>query len=68
MIDSNKYQKLEEKYGACSSWMIWKEQSGKPKSNITDMSVFDSPDLLKMIGTGYIFVGLNVSGAVKGKW
>ena len=61
MISMDNYRELEKRYGDVSSWAIWKRPGDTPKSFTDDMSVFDSPDLLKTINTGYVFVGLNAS-------
>ena len=36
--------------------------AGHPKSNVGNMEIFNDPDLLKKINTGFVFVGLNRSG------
>ena len=61
MINKASYDKLEQLYGDVSSWAIWKEPDKTPKSNTSDMSVFDDVDLLSKLNKDYVFVGLNAS-------
>ena len=63
MISKNAFQLLKDKYGSLASWAIWNtDYSDKePKKNTSDLTVFDNPDLLSVINTGYVFVGLNAS-------
>lgn len=63
MITQKRYDLLKEKYGDVASWAIWKEpdlQVGA-KSNISDLSLFESPDILNMLNPQYVFVGLNAA-------
>jgi hypothetical protein len=41
---------IKEKYGYYSSWAIWADAGGKPKSNIGDLRVFD---IVKGVGPAY---------------
>lgn len=61
MIDRLKYDRLKSKYGKCSSWAIWADQGERPKSNTSDLSIFDSDDVVNELNSDYVFVGLNVS-------
>lgn len=61
MIDINTYEKLRRDYGSCSSWAIWTDEGDTPKSNTSDLSIFDDEGLLERLNSDYIFVGLNVS-------
>ena len=62
MIGIEEYRELREKYWDVASWTIWAPAGERPKSNIGDLSVFNDPDLLKKINTGFVFVALNGSG------
>jgi len=62
MIARNSYNELKRKYWDVASWALWAPASVTPKSNMGDLSVFDDPDLLKIIGTRFVLVGLNGSG------
>lgn len=62
MISKDNYNELRKKYWDVASWALWKEPGARPKSNVGDLSVFDDPELLQKINTGFVFVGLNGSG------
>jgi len=49
---------IREKYGHLASFALWKDKDGKEKSNVGDLSIFDSTTILK---TNIVFVGLNIS-------
>ena len=61
MIDIGRYNKLKDKYGACSSWTIWKEVGLTPKSNTGDMSIFNDANICDKLNDKYVFIGLNGS-------
>jgi hypothetical protein len=61
MISRENYEKLEKLYGDVASWAIWKEPNVTPKSNTSDLSVFDDLNLLQVLNPQYVFVGLNAS-------
>ncbi|SFT61024.1 hypothetical protein SAMN02910301_2110 [Lachnospiraceae bacterium XBD2001] len=63
MISKKNYDLLKKKYGKVASWAIWSTDysNAQPKKNTADLSVFKNKDLLKVINTGYVFVGLNAS-------
>ena len=72
-MDKKRYKELEEKFGQVGSWAIWAEPGENAKSNTADMSVFDNPDLLKLLNTDLVFVGLNQAvhdrkDGYKGSW
>lgn len=55
---------IREKYGYYSSWAIWADADGKPKSNIGDLHIFDvdtNPSVLSELKPHIVFVGLNIS-------
>ena len=61
MISKNNYLQLKEKFGHLASWAIWKMPSGTPKSNTSDLSVFNDEEVLNILNTNYVFVGLNAA-------
>lgn len=62
MIEKNIYESLKEKYGHVASWAVWRRTSGAAKSNMKDVSMFESEDILEVLNPNYVFVGLNGSG------
>ncbi len=55
---------IKEKYGYYSSWAIWADAGGKPKSNIGDLRIFDmdaNPSVLGELKPHIVLVGLNIS-------
>lgn len=52
---------MQGHYGDCGSWAIWAEAASKPNSNISDLSIFDQPDILQSLNPEIVFVGLNIS-------
>ena len=64
MIEKEHYLEIGKKYGHHSSWAVWADEGDKPKSNISDMRVFDleqNPNLLLKLNPNIIMVGLNFS-------
>ena len=63
MITENQYRTLKDKYGTLASWAIWNTaySNKEPKKNTSDLTIFDTANLLDIINTGYVFVGLNAS-------
>lgn len=61
MIKKEIYEKIKERYGYLSSWAVWKLPDSTPKSNTGDLTVFAEPEVLSVLNTNYVFVGLNVS-------
>ena len=61
MIDIERYNILRDKYGACSSWTIWKEAGPTPKSYTGDMSIFNDANICDKLNDKYVFIGLNGS-------
>ena len=62
MINRRDYEELKEKYWDEASWTMWEQPTGRPKSNMGSLKMFDDPDLPSKINTGFVFVGLNGSG------
>ena len=70
MIDKNQFKLIKEKHGYYASWAIWREASDKPKSNISDMSIFDldiNPNILNQLNPNVMMVGLNFSRNIEKK-
>ena len=67
MLSKSKFELVKKKYGYCASWAIWAEEGDKPKSNVGDLSIFDTKinkELLNQLNPNIIFVGLNISREV----
>ena len=62
MIKKEIYKEMKQKYGKVSSWAVWAPEQGTPKSNVGNLDMFENEDILDILDTGYVFVGLNVSG------
>jgi hypothetical protein len=62
MVEKKIYESLKEKYGHVASWAVWRRPSGAIKSNMGDVSMFDTDDVLEVLNPNYVFVGLNGSG------
>lgn len=64
MVDRETFDRIKRQHGAYASWAVWAESSGKPKSNIGDLSVLD-PDrnstLLQKLRNDVVLVALNLS-------
>lgn len=56
--NKSEYSILKNKYGAYSSWAIWNDKNHK------DVSVIDS--CFSELNPNFIFLGLNISGLLKG--
>lgn len=67
MITKETYEIMENNYGDVASWAIWQIPGDTPKSNTSDMSVFNAPDLTEKLNPNFIFVGLNGS-STHGNW
>lgn len=67
MITKETYLEMEKKYGDVGSWAVWRKPGNTPKSNTSDMTVFDAPNLLDILNPNYVFVGLNGS-STHGNW
>lgn len=61
MINSLQYEEIKKKYGNSASWAVWAEEGDTPKSNISDLSIFENKDIIKQLNPNYVFVGLNPS-------
>lgn len=68
MINQETFDVVKHEYGHFASWAIWKEEGVKSKDNIGDLSVFNlskNPDLLSILRTDLILVGLNISRPIE---
>ena len=67
-----RFQDIRKKYGAVASWAVWAPMIDKPKSGISDLSIFneDHPDdILRTIHTDFLLIALNFSRTPeKAKW
>ena len=61
MISQNQYELFREKHGKYASWAVWVKGSGKPKSNMGDMAIFDDKLVLSLLRANVLMVGLNLS-------
>lgn len=61
MIEEKTYRSMMHQYGCVGSWAIWEDVDVKPKSNVGNMRIFERDDLLKILNTQHVFVGLNIS-------
>ena len=64
MLDRDTFDLIKQKHGAYASWAVWAEPTGKPKSNVGDVSVLDpnhNPTLLQTVRNDVVMVGLNLS-------
>ena len=61
MISSENYELLKKQYGLVSSWAVWKRAGATPRSNTESMAWVEAPELLSILNTGFVFVGLNAS-------
>ena len=62
MITKENYEYLKNHYGKIASWAVWTfPNSEKPKSNTDDLSIFNQENLLNLLNSKYVFVGLNAS-------
>jgi hypothetical protein len=62
MVSRALYESIAKVYGYVGSWAIWAKAGEKPKSNISDMSVFDldkNPYVLEHAQTDTVMVALN---------
>ena len=67
MITEEEYNSISDKYGYVCSWAYWAEADEKPKSNISNMEVFDlnkNLQLLHTLHTDIVMVALNFSREV----
>jgi hypothetical protein len=61
VISQNQYELIREKHGKYASWAVWVKGSGKPKSDMGDMAIFDDKLVLPVLRANVLMVGLNLS-------
>jgi hypothetical protein len=68
-MNLEKFNFIRDNYGLFSSWAVWEKEGKTPKSNVGNLNVLDpniNDELLRLINTKYVMVGLNISrGAIK---
>jgi hypothetical protein len=67
MVSKELYEAIANRYGHVASWAVWAKAGEKPKSNISDITVFDAnsnPTVLETIHTDVVMVALNFSREV----
>jgi hypothetical protein len=68
MISRQLYVDIAKKYGRVASWAVWDQVGEKPKSNISNMGIFDVSargEILNVLRTDIVFVALNFSRDVE---
>jgi hypothetical protein len=64
MIDVQQFKNIKQKHGSYASWAVWACASGKPKSNMEDVSHFKHESVLSLLKNNVVMVGLNISRPV----
>jgi hypothetical protein len=64
MIDIQQFENIKRKHGSYASWAVWADASGKPKSNMGDVSHFAGDRVLSLLTNDVVMVGLNISRPV----
>jgi len=68
MVTEQLYNDIANRYGKVASWAVWAKAGDKPKSNISDMEIFDlkkNPSILEILRTDVVMVALNFSRKVE---
>lgn len=68
MVTKELYNIIATEYGKVASWAVWAKAGDKPKSNISDMDIFDlekNPSILEILRTDVVMVALNFSRKVE---
>lgn len=60
-FSSARFEFVKEKYGLHASWAVWPDAGETPKSNMDDLSIFDSEEILPILNPNIVLVGLNFS-------
>ena len=66
MLKFDEFENIKKEYGSVCSWAIWTKAGIKPKSNISDMEIFDlekNDKLLEILNTNVVMVALNFARA-----
>jgi hypothetical protein len=61
MLSPTRYELIRTKHGEYASWAVWAESTGKPKSNMGELSQFDKPDIIDQLKSNVIMIALNFS-------
>jgi hypothetical protein len=64
VIDKDQFLFIRERHGTYASWAVWAQPSGRPKSNMGDMSILDenvNASLLQTLRNDVVMAGLNIS-------
>lgn len=64
MITKTQYELIKSKHGEYASWAVWAETSGKPKSNMGDLTHFADPDIIYQLKSNVVMVALNFSRTI----
>jgi hypothetical protein len=62
MITEKLYTDIAKEYGRVASWAVWEKAGDKPKSNISNMDIFNidkNNSLLNILRTDVVMVALN---------
>lgn len=60
MLSKQTFDRIREKFGHQSSWAVWAEAGDAPKSNMGDLSIFESDETLRVLNPNVILVGMNI--------
>ena len=60
-MEKEKFEFIKNKYGHYASWAVFGKEGESPKSNMSDLSMFDNIKILEILNPNVIFVGLNIS-------
>lgn len=64
MLEAKRFESIKRVHGGYASWAVWADASGKPKSNVGDLTIFDidsNPSLMRILNKDVVMVGLNIS-------
>lgn len=64
MISHSHFLRVLRDYGGFASWAVWKDRGTTATSGVSDLSIFQQPELvhtLQLLRTDVAFIGLNVS-------
>lgn len=68
MMEEKLFSAIAERYGKVASWAAWEKSGEKPKSNISNIDIFDikkNPSLLNILKTDVVMVALNFARTVE---
>jgi len=61
MITPERFNLVKQHWGELASWAVWAEMGATPRTNIGDLTIFKSEEILEILQPEIIFVGLNIS-------